>query len=252
MHCTRLVLCNITQRDVTPCSRWARRTSLDKSRSSFRTVVMQQIASDDEFLDRRVRACGMCKYYFLVLHRRGQSRRAGAHSFPSSREAREWAESARESVSRFTLIELPALFFHVDDGSGRAQHSEGLLIADTATWRPLAKFGAAALDDLAVRSVTAQFERPSESRRESWRESRSELLRRYKTSVDMPALIRPLRAWSSRKPRMRKTTTPLDWRVENGAVAIDTSHIESLCMRFAQQIRWLRRGFVGDLPSARE
>ena len=205
---------------------------------------MQQIASDDEFLDRRVRACGMCKYYFLVLHRRGQSRRVGAHSFPSSYEAREWAESARESVSRFTLIELPALFFHVDDGSGRAQYSEGLLIADTATWRPLAKFGAAALDDLSVRSVMAQFERPSEGR--------DGLMRRYKTSIDMPALIRPLRAWGSRKPRTQKSTTPLDWRVENAAVAIDTSHIESLCMRFAQQIRWLRRGFVGGQPSARE
>ncbi len=134
---------------------------------------MQQIASDDEFLDHRVRACGMCKYYLLSLRRRGQSRRVGVGYFASNQEARAWSESVRESVSSFTLIE-------------------------------------------------------------------------------MPALIRPLRAWGSRKPRTQKSTTLLNWRVENGAVAIDTSHIESLCMRFAQQIRWLRRGFVGGLPRASE
>jgi hypothetical protein len=251
MHFTHHLLRDIAahhSRDITKnhtaCSASQHRATLDKSRSSFRTVAMQQIASDDNFLDCRVRACGMCKYYLLSLRRRGQSRRVGVGYFASNQEARAWAESVRESVSSFTLIEMPALFFHVDDGTGRAQHSEGLLIADTATWRPLAKFGAAALDDLSVRSVMAQFERPSESR--------SELLLRYKTSIDMPALIRPLRAWGSRKPRTQKSTTLLNWRVENGAVAIDTSHIESLCMRFAQQIRWLRRGFVGGLPRASE
>jgi hypothetical protein len=86
----------------------------------------------------------------------------------------------------------------------------------------MATHGAVSLDRLDVRSVIAQFTR-----------SPADLLARQ-TDIDMPVIAGPFRAWQSYSTSPRKA---LGWKCVNTAVKFDMSHLESLCMRFRQQVR---------------
>jgi hypothetical protein len=186
---------------------------------------MQPISSNDPFNAYRVAGCTLCKYYWLA---RLGSVRSGVETVHESRFAAvAHAESTRTRGVRFTLVEMPALFFGCEAGDGRIGAVDGLMITESRQWAPMAAHGAVSLTRLDVRSVVASF----------LRDPASLLVRR--TTSDMPVLVAPFHAWQSRSLGSRRA---LQWDCVNRKVAIDLSHLETLRMRFDQQVRQLSIG----------
>lgn len=183
---------------------------------------MRLISTNDGFNAYRASGCTLCKYYWLATLGAPGGSYETLHA--SRGEACARAELDRDRGIRFCLIEMPALFFPCDDGSGSVLGAAGLLITEERGWSPMAVHGAVSVQRPDVRSIVSQFVRDPENL----------VVRR--TSVDMPALVGPLRAWNSRSKGPRR---PLDWHCINRAVAIDLSHLDSLRMRLDQQIRGL-------------
>ena len=184
---------------------------------------MRSINTSDLFNAFLVTDCTLSKYYWLAKLA-GSAR--GTDSVHASRlTAIAAAEEARTRGARFMIIESPALFFSCDDGTNRLRGSQGLLVTEHRSFTPMATHGAVSLERLDVRSVIAQFTR-----------SPTDLLARQ-TDIDMPVIAGQFRAWRSYSTSPRK---PLGWKCVNPAVKFDTSHLESLRMRFSQQVRSLR------------
>jgi len=186
---------------------------------------MQQITTNDSFNASRITGCTLCKYYWLA---RLGAAQGGTESVHASRfAALAHAEATRARGIRFVLIEMPALFFPCDVHQLRIGSEAGLVLTEARGWAPMAVHGAASLSSLDVRSVLARFTRAPEQ------------LLACKAGADMPALVSPLQAWRSRAVGIRQT---LKWESVNRRVAFDLSHLESLRMRFDQQIRQLSVG----------
>lgn len=181
---------------------------------------MHLINTNDRFNGYQASGCTLCKYYWLATMGAAGGSYETVHASRSA--ACTQAELNRGRGIRFCLIEMPALFFPCDDGTGSVLRAAGLLITEDKNWSPMAVHGTVSVQRLDVRSIVSQFIREPES------------LMVRKSVVDMPALAGPLQAWQSRSKGVRD---PLDWRCINRAVAIDLSHLESLQMRLDQQIR---------------
>lgn len=184
---------------------------------------MRPINTNDPFNALHVTGCTLCKYYWLAKLA-GSAR--GTDTVHATRNAAIGAaEASRTRGARFMIMEAPALFFSCDDDSHRLRGSQGLLVTELRSFAPMATHGAVSLARLDIRSVIAQFTR-----------SPAQLFAQQ-SDADMPVLVGSLRAWQSYSVSPRHL---LGWKCVNAAVAIDTSHLESLCMRFSQQVRQLR------------
>jgi hypothetical protein len=186
---------------------------------------MQQIATNDPLNASCITGCTLCKYYWLA---RLGTAQGGSESVHASRfAALAHADATRARGMHFVLVEMPALFFPCERQQLQIGSEAGLLLTEGRVLAPMAVHGAVSLSSLGVRSVLAQFARAPEQ------------LRAFKTGADMPALVLPLQAWRSRSVGIRR---PLKWECVNRRVAFDLSHLESLRMRFDQQIRQLSAG----------
>jgi hypothetical protein len=190
---------------------------------------MFQISTNDAFNGFHASACTLCRYYLLATHPPRGGARSTVHV--SRTAAIRHAEISRARGVRFTLIEMPALFFSCDRHQPSLLGSSGLLITESTNCAPMAAHGAVSIDRLDVRSIIAQFLRQPER------------LFVRRTEADMPALCGPLRAWSSESIGSRR---PLAWCCVNKCVAFDLSHLESLRMRLDQQIRNLNAASVAS------
>lgn len=183
---------------------------------------MDAINTNDPINALHVTGCALCKYYWLAKLG-GRGRGAVSHH-QSILSAVARAESGRTRGARYTLIELPALVFNLGDGHDGLRGARGLVVSESQTLTPMSVHGAVSLERLDVRSVIAQFTRSPAS------------LLALRAEGDMPVLAGPLRAWRSHSVASRKA---LEWRCVNRNVGADLSHLESLRMRFDQQIRQL-------------
>lgn len=181
---------------------------------------MRRFCTNDVFNGYQASGCALCKYYWLATMGAAGGSYETVHDSRSA--ACSQAELNRGRGIRFCLIEMPALFFPCDDGTGCVLRAAGLLITEDRSWSPMAVHGAVSVQRPDVRSIISQFVRAPEN------------LMVRKSGVDMPALVGPLQAWQSRSRGARRR---LDWHCINRAVAVDLSHLESLQMRLDQQIR---------------
>ena len=177
------------------------------------------------------RSCSLCKVYWITTvrsawhGRRSLIYREHTDFHASLESALDAAEVQRKPGAAFLLRELPALFFPCDYGGSRLSRTSGVVLVEVNTQQPLARFGAVSVLRLDRASLGELFA------------SGGEDVMVFESGPDMPVLACAPRMWiSSAVSRAHR----LQWREVPKAAAWDLSHIESLRMRFDQQVRAMR------------